>query len=253
MHRAAAFILSRFPVHFRVLLRLFLLRIIDLEALSLQADIPRFLGQFSGVLIMLSLIQLPIAFVYAMGGASVAFAWHIQQYLISTMMLVVGLFSVISWDATFPDRRDVMVLAPLPVAPHSILMAKLAASGAVLALAIGTLNIASGVIWPLLFAVRIGTLSAALQTFIAYWTTMILASVFLYATVLTVQGLTTLLLPRRASLRLSALLQLGAFVLFLSVYFLQPALTSLASMTAQRTTCWLRVHLPSGSSRFSTN
>ncbi len=181
---------------------------------------------------MLSLVQLPIAFGYAVSGGALTFAWHVQQSLISSMMLVVGLFTVISWDATFPDRRDVMILAPLPVAPHSILIAKLAASGCVVALAIAALNVASGVVWPLLFAVRRGTLYAAVQTLAAYWLTMILASVFLYAAVLTVQGLSALLLPRRAFLRVSALLQLGAFVLFLSVYFLQPALTTTASIMA---------------------
>jgi hypothetical protein len=42
---------------------------------------------------------------------------------------------------------------------------------------------------------------------------------FLYCAVLTVQGFTALLLPRRIFLRLSAILQLGAFGLFLGVYF----------------------------------
>ena len=30
--------------------------------------------------------------------------------MIATTMLVVGLFAILSWDSTFPDRRDVMVL-----------------------------------------------------------------------------------------------------------------------------------------------
>jgi hypothetical protein len=30
-------------------------------------------------------------------------------------MLVVGLFAVLSWESTFPDKRDVLVLGPLPV------------------------------------------------------------------------------------------------------------------------------------------
>ena len=60
------------------------------------------------------------------------FCWHMEHYLIATMMLVVGLFTVLSWDAAFPDRRDVMVLSPLPVAPHTILFAKVSASAAVI-------------------------------------------------------------------------------------------------------------------------
>ena len=37
------------------------------------------------------------------------------QGLVSMMMLVVALIAVVSWDAIFPDRRDAMVLGPLPV------------------------------------------------------------------------------------------------------------------------------------------
>ena len=45
----------RLPLDFRVLYRQFLLRVIDLEALSIEADIPSYLGQFAGILIMISL------------------------------------------------------------------------------------------------------------------------------------------------------------------------------------------------------
>ncbi len=36
---------NRLPLQFRLLHRQFLLRVVDLEALSIEADIPRFLGQ----------------------------------------------------------------------------------------------------------------------------------------------------------------------------------------------------------------
>src|ERR1039458_8811542 len=65
----------------------------------------------------------------------------------------------------------------------------------------------------------------------AYWFTMTAACAFLYGTVLTVQGMTALLLPRGLFLRLSALLQLVAFGLFLGVYFLQPTFDNQAAMT----------------------
>jgi len=67
------------------------------------------------------------------------------------------------------------------------------------------------------------------------------ASVFLYGAVLTVQGFTALLLPRRLFLRLSAVLQLAAFGLLLGTYFLQPALDTPAALVAaesQRVLNW---------------
>ena len=48
---------ARVPLEFRVLYRQFLLRVVDLDALSIEADVPRFLGQFAGVLIMISCMR----------------------------------------------------------------------------------------------------------------------------------------------------------------------------------------------------
>jgi hypothetical protein len=124
------------PLDFRVLYRQFLLRVIDLEALSIQADVVRFLGQFAGVLIMISLLSALRAFVSTFAPPTTAagwlnLEWGTEQSAITTMMLVIGLLTVVSWDSTFPDRKDVMVLSPLPVAPHTILFAKVSASCAV--------------------------------------------------------------------------------------------------------------------------
>jgi len=108
-------LIARLPLDFRVLYRQFMLRVIDLEALSIQADVERFLGQFAGVLIMISLISAFGAFFSTIAPPTtpegwLALAWHTEQFSVTTMMLVVGLLTVVSWDSTFPDRRDVVVL-----------------------------------------------------------------------------------------------------------------------------------------------
>lgn len=222
--------LDRLPLEFRVLYRQFLLRVVDLEALSIEADIPSFLGQFAGILILITLFQ-------ALGTLwfppPQTFAWHMEQSAISNMMLVIGLISVFTWDNTFPDRRDAMVLGPLPVKPRMILLAKVAASAALLGLAVVCLNFASSVASSLVFAASRG-LIAFLRFLTAYWFTIVAASAFLYSSVLTLQGLTAFLLPRRIFLRLSAILQLGAFGVFLSVYFLAPSVESPAELLAIR-------------------
>ena len=208
------------PLQFRVLYRQFLLRVIDLEALSIQADVVGYLGQFAGILIFYSLIQAIGALFFAPTPQTLhIMAWHTEHSSIEIMMLVVGLISVITWDATFPDRRDVMVLSPLPVSPRTILLAKIAASAAILGLALLALNCASAFAWSLVLSGFPG----ALRFFPAWWITMVAASAFLYCSVLAVQGFSALLLPRRLFLRLSAILQLAAFALFLSVYFLEPS------------------------------
>lgn len=226
-------LLERLPLQFRVLYRQFLLRFIDLEALSMQADIPKFLGQFAGVLLMFSVIW-GIGFMAATDHptmsreAFLSVVWRMEQRFISTTMLVAGLVAVISWDALFPDRRDIMVLSPLPVPPRIILSAKVAASGAILGLAVLTLNCVSSVALCLV----LGGIPHFLPFFAAYWFTLIAASMFIYGSVLAVQGVTALLLPRWLFLRLSAVLQVAAFGLLLGSYFLQPFLATPAAMTA---------------------
>jgi hypothetical protein len=224
-------LLDRFPLQFRVLYRQFLLRVIDLEALSIQADIPRFLGQFASVLIIFSVIEALGLLIHPVMTPAALFsmAWRTEQSLISSMMLAAGLIAVISWDNIFPDRRDVMVLSPLPVAPPVILFAKVAASGAVLGLAVLSLNFASGLALPLV----LGGIPRFPRVLAAYWFTMIAASLFLYCAVLTAQGFTALLLPRRLFLRVSALLQLAAFGLCLGTYFIQPVLDTPAAFAAK--------------------
>jgi hypothetical protein len=215
------------PLQLRILHRQFLLRVIDLEALSIEADIPQFLGQFAGVLIMFSFIHSVAVYWFIM-----PYPYRLEHYLISTMMLVAGLITVVSWDSIFPDRRDIMVLAPLPVRPGMILAAKISASASLLGIALLALNTAPGLVGPFLLGQLHPSIFGFFQVLAAYWITMIAATLFLYFAVLTFQGVCSLILPRRLFLRLSALLQLAAFGLFISVYFLEPALGTLPELLA---------------------
>jgi hypothetical protein len=218
---------GKLPLPFRVLYRHFVLRVVDLEALSVEADVTGFLGQFAGVLIMVGIVHAFVALIYFLVNPAdqPAFAFRLAQYLISTTMLATGLFAVISWDSTFPDRRDVLVLLPMPVAPRTLLFARASASSALLAGAIFSLNAASGVLWPVALSQH-----GLLRAFAAYWITMIAATVFLYGSVLAVQGFTAFLFSRGRYLRISAFLQLAAFGVFLGVFFLLPAIPSAEAM-----------------------
>jgi hypothetical protein len=236
------------PLETRVLYRQFLPRAIELKTLSIEADIPRFLGQFASVLIFISLIG---ALGSLAGEAAtptpegyLSFSWRGEQALISGMMLVAGLIVVITWDSTFPDRRDVLVLSPLPVVTHTILPAKVAASATLLGLAILTLNFATGLAWPLLIGSHHGSIVGFFRSFAAYWLTMMASSIFVYGSVLTVQGLAALLLARRLYLRASAVLQIVALTLVLGVYFLRPSITTPAGMTLAENR-WALAWLPS--------
>lgn len=213
---------ERLPLEFRVLVRQFLLRVVDLEALSVHADVPRFLGQFAGVLILIDVFR-TIGFLFfnagnpsVSGAAMITVVLRLAHGFVSLMMLVAGLIAVVSWDAIFPDRRDVLVLGPLPVRPRTILAAKVATCGAVLGIALLSLASGMGLALPLVVG--------SWRVFFGYWFAMAASCVFVYGAVLAVQGLLSLALPRRWFLRASAGLQLAAFAWFVASYFLEPAL-----------------------------
>jgi CubicO group peptidase (beta-lactamase class C family) len=141
---------------FRVLYRDFLFRVVDREMLSTYAkgDASQLLLQIIALLAFLSVIfcipALGIDFVSTTPvQVRLMFAWSIEHFLIATTMLVVGMFAVLSWDSMFPGHRDVLVLAPLPIRAHTILLAKAAAVATALGLAVFTLHVAAGLVWPL--------------------------------------------------------------------------------------------------------
>jgi len=68
-----------------------------------------------------------------------------------------------------------------------------------------------------------------LRALFVYWITMAMAGMFVLSFVMLLQG-TAALLPRALSLRLSSVLQIAAFCLFVGMYFLQPSLTSPQSL-----------------------
>jgi len=192
-------------LQFLVLFRSFLLRVVDLELLSADADTTRLLGQFAALFAGISYL-FTFWLIGAPRGLPKSFLWMMEHFLIETTMVVVGVFSVLCWDSIFPDRRDVLVLAPLPVPASTLFRAKLAALIAALTLSVISLNIFSGLVWPFLFSsTNGGGYIGMARALAAYWVTMLLAGMFMFCCVLGVQGVTSLVLPRQQFLRLSAL------------------------------------------------
>jgi CubicO group peptidase (beta-lactamase class C family) len=145
-------------LQFRVLYRDFLVRIIDLEILSVHArgDASTLLGQVASLLIFISLLfSLPALFfsvkLAVPGQIFLIGVWTLQHFLISTTMLLVGLFAVLTWNSTFPDKRDLLILAPLPVRTRTLFLAKIAAVGTALGLLILILHGMAGIVWPFAF------------------------------------------------------------------------------------------------------
>jgi hypothetical protein len=217
---------------FLVLYRTFLLRVVDLESSSSDADPNRLLAQLAAVLAGVGYL-LTFWLIFMNGRFTRRDLLTMEHLLIATTMVVTGLFSVLCWNSIFPDKRDVLVLAPLPVRTSTMFQAKLYALIAAMSLSIGSLNIFSGLVWPFHFAsTNGGGFPGIIRSLIAYWTTMMLAGVFMFCSVLGLQGVVSQLLPRRQFLRLAALIQVAAFFLFVGVYILEPSLEDPMALAA---------------------
>ena len=232
-------------IQFRVLYREFLFRMVDLELLSASGDISKLLGQVGAVLLFLS-------FALSRGAIFLnpsllapeqllAILWNREHGLIAITMAAVGLFGVLSWDSAFPDRRDVLVLAPLPVRARTLFLAKIAALVTALSVTVLALNALTGITWPLVFSPPNSGIGGVIRSLAAFWTTVFLAGGFMLGCILGLHGLAAQL-PRQKFLRLSGLLQLTAFGLLLGVYLLSPGPgtpTKLAAPEFHRALDWI--------------
>ncbi len=215
---------------------------VDLDLLSADADLTRLMGQFASIFCTFSFVLSVPLFLMNGGTLMTNNAWGMEHFLIETAMTVAGLITVLNWDAAFPDKRDLLIIAPLPVKKGLLFLAKVTALFAGPALAVLALNIFSGFLWPLLFRAADSGFVGMLRAPLAYWITLCAASAFFVLTALAFQGLAANLLPRQMFLRLSALFQAAVMCALLSVYFLEPSLESPAALTApqnQRLLAWL--------------
>ena len=149
-------------LQFRILYRKFLFRIVDLELLSAHAkgDSRTLLGQLASLLIFCSVVLSVVAAIWGsiLSGnrlpplVRMVGSWTMEHFLIATTMLVIGLFAVLSCESAFPDRRDALVLGPLPVDARVVLLAKIAAVSTALGLALAALHALAGAAWPMALA-----------------------------------------------------------------------------------------------------
>lgn len=219
------------PSHFRILFHIFWLRIVDLETLSPDNDAQTLLGHLAALLAGVSvLFTAPLILIG--GPMQQTDLWTVEHLFFATTLTVVGVLAVLSWDSALPDRRDVLILGPLPVQIRTIFAAKLSALAGVLGFSVIALNFLTGLIWPLLFSAPGSGIVGAIRSIVAYWITIAAAATFISCLVLCLQGGAALILPRQIFLRLSSLLQVLAFTVMFVGYLLEPPLENIAALAA---------------------
>jgi pimeloyl-ACP methyl ester carboxylesterase len=202
---------------FRVLYGSFLSQIVDTELIATHGDPSRLLMQIGALLVSLSFIlamEIVPQYTKATAAEIRVGAWGDQEFLIGTSIAVAGMFAVFAWDSIFPSRRDSLVLGSLPIRSGTIFRAKLAATGTGLGVCLVAVNGVIGLIYPFV--------AGGARAFFAYWITIAAAGLWVFCSLLALQGLAALALSYRRFLKVSNALQVEAFFAILAVYFLTP-------------------------------
>jgi hypothetical protein len=127
-------------------------------------------------------------------------------------MTVTGLVVVLRWESMFPDRRDFLNLAPLPVSDRRILAARSIALTGFAAVFLATVNICSTVLFPPIVMESTGTVTRLLQFVLAHAVSVVAAGLWTFATFLALTGTLMAVLPYGLFRRCRRYLQFGCIV-----------------------------------------
>ena len=228
---------------FLVLFRSFLSRMIDLELLASRGEIQTLLAQFAAMLAAFSFtLAVYLTPRYATSplphARLLTLAWLDEEFLIGTTMAIAGLFTLLAWNTVLPDRRDSLVLGPLPVRIRTLCQAKAAALLTSLGVSVFAINAFTGLAYPVVVASQ-PVLVGFLRCLAAYWITMAAAGFFVCCALLALQGVAAQIFSYRLFQRVSSFLQLALFFVILAVYFLKPPLATVAGLTSPHNQRWL--------------
>jgi hypothetical protein len=156
---------------------------------------------------------------------------------ITLTMTAIGLVAIVIWDGMFPDRRDARILTPLPVPGTTLIGARLLALAALCGIFVVGVNVIPSVIYGPMVA-AFGGASHMLLGLLGHFVSTTLAGFFVFSSLIALQGIVLNLGGRRASERLSVLLQILFVVMLLQMIFFMPRLGGM--IAADLNSGWLR-------------
>jgi len=156
-----------------------------------------------------------------------------QYFFLTFSMVITGIVTVLKWDSIFPDRRDYMNLAPLPMPTRRIFLANITAI-VILAVAFAVdVNAASSLLFPMEVTMEQPKFIFFLQFARAHFLGVLLSSLFIFFALFALIGTLMVLLPetlfRRISLYLRVLLVMALLALLCSTFALPQHLHTLSS------------------------
>lgn len=211
---------------FRELYRLFFGRFLENDLICLDGDTT---GTLTGILALLAApgLFLPFFEFVQFGSAPLCFLdWRARDLValpdkalhLGLAMAVLGIVTVLEWEAILPDRRDTAVLRPLPVSLFTLFTARLAALLKFWCIFIIVLGGLSSVLFPMAVLQK-GSTFELLWYIKAHAVALLGGGAFLFLSMIAVQGILLNLLGWRLYRRWSPVAQSALVSLLLAMFF----------------------------------
>ena len=147
-----------------------------------------------------------------------------KVFYLGFAMIASAIVSLITWNTLLLDRRDRIVLGPLPLPAAAVVLAKLAALLGYIGLVALAMHALASVAFGVALAAN-NTIIFAFRGIAAHLIASVAASLFVMLAVVALQGLTLALLAPRWFARVSPALQLAVVCLVITGVLTLPALT----------------------------
>jgi hypothetical protein len=154
-----------------------------------------------------------------------------QYFFLTFSMAITGIVTVLKWDNIFPDRRDYINLAPLPIATRRIFLANVTAIVLIAVAFAVDVNAVSSLFFPVVVTMEEPRFAAYIQFARAHFAGVLLASLFVSFAMFALIGTLMVLLPdsifRRISIYVRVLVVILLLGLLCSTFAVAPLLSTL--------------------------
>ena len=222
------------PSQFVELLRLFWQRFLDNDLIAPQAETRLALVPILGLLAIpgvifslrsygqYSFLWTRIGYPVPAFPLDLTVSWSDKFLFLYLSMILMGFITVLEWDALFPDRRDYLILAPLPIRLRTLLTAKITALFLFLLVFTLALNGCSSILFPLMAMNPNAPAGYALRYIGAHATAVFAANTFVLLFCVALQGVLMNALSARHFQWIARTVQLFLLFVFVCLFLLLP-------------------------------
>lgn len=148
-------------------------------------------------------------------------------------MTVMGFVMTFKWDSLFPDRRDYLILTPLPVSLREFFAAKVISLCGFLLLFGVAINAFSCVMIPYAFVVRDNKWSIFFPAFVAHASAVLSASIFTALFFAGLQGVLINVMSPSTFRRISPWIQMVSMMILVTILLITPGISANMQLLAE--------------------